>query len=221
MRGAANRRGDVVKRTQLSFAFAKNWPEPRLKLINEDGETAWFLEPDSEVYAVPKDRVIIIAHPQWISRTESRRQAEWERFQSALGHLFPNRLAQRLGNIWLFHFDVTGRVREAEAAGRTGLLFDRRSHGLNTAIDRLMLDKGLLDPVRMARRQWIVRLLWVLLGVSLLLLVLGIPGKSDALAGLGVLLLLITIFGSLPFMAHNPPTLPAPERLDGKDFMPS
>ena len=162
--------------------------------------------------SVPKDRVIVVAHPQWLSRSAAQREAEWGRFQSALGALFPMRLPVPLGSAWLFHFNAAGQILPIEAGARTGLSLDRRSHGLNTAIDALFVAKGLLAPAKLARRRWMAWSLAALLVLALVLFGLGILTQAVELIFPGCILLLVAIFASLPLMGRNPKTLPAPER---------
>lgn len=164
--------------------------------------------------AVPKDRVIVVAHPHWISRSEAQRQAEWQQFLSVLGHIFPVLLPQRLGDAWFVHFDSKGGACMADASARTDWAIDRRWHGLHTAIDRLFVDKGLLDPRLLARRKRRGTWLWALFAIGIVLAILG-AATAQYLMVLGAIpLLMVVMFSAIKLAGRNPQTLPAPERTD-------
>ena len=142
---------------------------------------------------VPKEKLIIVAHPQLLSMESGQKRMEWSLFQSVLGSLFPSRLPQSLGNAYLFYFDGGGQVRAAIPNSPPVLSFGQCERNLSSAIDRTFSDKAIYDSVVFLARKRRRRIAGWFMAAEGIVGVLGLCTGSGRLFAAGLITFLVTV----------------------------
>jgi hypothetical protein len=108
--------------------------------------------------SLPPEKLVLWAHPHLLKFNRQQREAEWQRFLSTFGSLFPRGLPTRLGRICFIYF--TAGFEPHGVASDPWALTPAQAHG--GAALRMLTAKGLIHPLPGSWRtaNWPLRLLF-------------------------------------------------------------